>query len=191
MAILMAVGASTLTSNMNSMQMIQAIETTRHQFERARQYAMTHNCRTEVRLYHMQHESADDTAWNALEIGTIKTTPSELPTSLPEENFQPVETLNRLPIGYAFHPDLTFSTLLGATGIRTGTQDAAQSPDNRPRNYAAFQFRPDGRCTLGTSSSWTLTLIKKGDLASPTTLPPNFATLELDAATARLRLYRP
>lgn len=190
LSILMAVGASIITGNMESMQMIQAIENTRHKMEYARQVAMTQNHRVELRIYRMKNETGTST-WNAFEIGTIETTPTLLPNSIPEEIFQPTSSLSRLPAGYAFHPATAFSSLLSHTGIRTGTQAATDSPDGHARDYASFQFLPDGRCLLDTGEKWTLTIIKENQLVSTSALPANFATLQLDAATARLRLYRP
>jgi uncharacterized protein (TIGR02596 family) len=194
MSVLLAIAGTGASSMMESLHMKEAIESVRFQMEHARQTASTKNCEVVVRIY--QEPDFDGVvAWRALEFGVVEaiTDPSAPGYTDPESEgyvppFKKMGSTAKLPSNYQFHPSDTYSTLIGSsTHLQNGSEIGI---DGITRNYKWFICQPDGRCSLPTSTNWTLTIVKNTDAAGGS-LPPNYATLELDPSTSRVRVYRP
>lgn len=194
LVILLTMAATQTAAGLESMKMRQAVETTRYAMEQARQLAMTRNHGIMFRFYEDPAELGAP-AWNTMEFGVaeIITDPSDPGYVAPgSTGFQPrfkrLGSVERLPGGLVFHPSNTFSTLVGNdAALLRGTETAPES--GAIRRYTAFVYQPDGRCPLPPGSPWTLTIVKEQE--ATVSLPANYATLQLDPRTARVRLYRP
>ena len=194
MAILLTIAVSQATGGMEGMKMRQALETTRTAMEQARQVAMTTNQAVQFRFYEMKDDFGA-LAWRTMEFGVAESItdpadPAYKPPGGPgyTPGFKRLGSIERLPSGVVLHPSSTFSTLLASDAALLRGTDT--SPENgESRNHIAFVFLPDGRRSLPADRPWTLTLVKE-DSASAA-LPPNYATLELDPRTARVKTYRP
>lgn len=194
MAILLTLAVSQASGGMEGMKMRQALETTRTAMEHARQVAITTNQSVMFRFYEMTDEFGTP-AWRTMEFGLARavTDPSDPEYSPPGASYEPVfqrmGSLERLPAGIHIHPSSTYSTLVSDdTALLRGTDTSPE--DGRARKYVAFVYQPDGRCALPADKSWTITLVKEKD-TSASGLPANYATIQLDPRTARVRTYRP
>lgn len=85
-----------------------------------------------------------------------------------------------LPMGIQISTNASLSTTTLSTN---GTE---MLPSFGSSSYVSFRFRPNGGADLSTNASWTL--VSDRAQAVP---PPNFATLQLDTRTGRVRLFRP
>lgn len=88
--------------------------------------------------------------------------------------------LSHLPAGMQISTNATLSTTTLSTN---GTENLASFGAS---SYVAFRFRPNGGTDLATNASWTL--VSDRAQGAP---PPNFATIQLDTRTGRVRLFRP
>ena len=195
MGLMLAMAGTSASSLMTTLRMKEAMETIGNTMEHARQVAMTSNHEVVFRIYKVKNDMGED-AWRSVEFGTVKivTDPADPEYKDPtaagfEPSFTAIGAAEHLPEGMVFHSDATYSTLVNASGtdLIKGTDTG---PDGRTRSYVTLKFLPDGRCNLDTSKKWTLTLVKEAD-ATQGGLPANFATMQLDPATARIRFYRP
>jgi uncharacterized protein (TIGR02596 family) len=191
MLLLLTIAGSGVGGMLDSLRMKEAIETVRSTMEQARQSAMISNKEITVRIYKLKDEFGVEN-WSEIEFGVAKlvTDPDapgyEDPT-VPgyKPKFERIRSVERLPHGMIFHPASTYSQL-----IDSAQSDLESGIDGNERQYIAFRFGPDGRCNLPANKKWTLTLVKESDLKD-SGLPPNYATMQLDPATARVRIYRP
>lgn len=195
MGLMLALAGSGASSLMTTLRMKEAIQTVGNSMEHARQLAMTSNHEVVFRIYKVQNDRGED-AWRSMEFGTVNivTNPDiagyKDPTAANyEPPFTPAGAPEKLPEGVVFHPGATYSTLLAEnqTDLVRGAETA---PNGQTRSYVSFRYLPDGRCSLSTAQKWTLTLVKQEEAASGG-LPANFATMQLEPATARVRFYRP
>jgi uncharacterized protein (TIGR02596 family) len=194
MTILVTLVASPMKGMMDSLHMKEAVSNTRDVVEQARQAAITMNREMTVRLYRVPDEMGTP-AWRACAYGVeeVFTDPNDPQYQDPTTpDYQPVfvasASMERLPAGLVFHPSTTFSRLLDTTqpALRSGEEKGV---DGALRTFISFKFTPDGRCALPVSQTWTLTVVPE-KASAQTTLPPDYATLQLDPSTARVRVYR-
>jgi uncharacterized protein (TIGR02596 family) len=194
LALLLTVAGTQTTGSLETMQMKEAIETTRYSMEHARQVAMTSNTAVMVRFYDEPDEFGER-RWRSIEFGQAETItdPSDPDYQSPSDSsykrkFKRIGTVDRLPSGYVYHSSATFSSLLSSSeGVERGTEDA---PSGGTRDFAGFYYLPDGSSSLPAGNNWTLTIVRDREVASGA-LPPNYATLQLNPRTARVRTYRP
>jgi len=195
MAVLLAMAGLSAGGMMDAIRMKDAIETARYQVENARQLAMTQNREVIIRIYREPNEF-NEPVWRTVEFGISDVVTNPLdpeytdPTSasyIPP--FKRIGSAQRLPTGYVFHPSSTYSTLLGNNSALYSGEETGS--DNVSREYKAFTCQPDGKSNLPGSENWTLTVVKERDIQGSSALPPNFAVLELNANTSRMRVYRP
>jgi uncharacterized protein (TIGR02596 family) len=193
MALLLSITASVSQGVVNSMNFRQAIQNVKSQLESARQSAMTSNRNIMFRFVESEDEFGKP-IWNGIQIGSgeaiVDPDASGYTTPVPgnfEPTFKPIDSIERLPSGFIFHPASTYSTLLSDhASLNTGTMvDAA----GKSRRFVAFSFLPDGRCSLPNNTEWTITLIREPDL-NAAALPADYATIQIDPRTARARVYR-
>jgi uncharacterized protein (TIGR02596 family) len=81
---------------------------------------------------------------------------------------------------------IQISTNASLTSLVLATNGTTNLPVFGSSDYVAFRFRPNGGTDLATNSFWTLV----SDRATETP-PPNFATIQIDPRTGRVRLFRP
>lgn len=195
MGVMLAMAGSGASSMMTTLRMKEAIENVANSMEHARQLAMTSNHDVVFRIYRVRNDMGED-HWRGVEFGVadVVTNPDapgyQDPTAanfVPK--FKPTGAPTLLPSGMVFHPSATYSTLVDVskTDLATGTDTA---PDGTSRTYISFRFLPDGRCSLGSTTRWTLTLVRESE-ASAAGLPANFSTMQLEPTTARIRTFRP
>lgn len=194
MMILVTLAASPMKGMMDSLRMKEAVSNTRDVMEQARQAAITMNREMTVRIYRVPDELGT-LEWRACAYGVeeVITDPNDPEYQDPTgPEYQPMfvaaASMERLPAGFVFHPSTTFSRLLDTTqtALRSGEEKGA---GDAPRAFISFKFTPDGRCALPLSQTWTLTIVPER-ASSQAALPPDYATMQLDPSTARMRVYR-
>lgn len=195
MTVLLTLAASSASNMLDSINMRDAIQNIQSQFENARQTASTKNAIIIVRIYQEKDEFGEE-RWRAIEFGVpdLSLNPAAPNFQNPEvnefePNIKPLTPITRLPSGYIFHPSPTYSTLIadGQDALHAGESEDA---GGNKRKYKSFLVLPDNRTNLPTDINWTLTIVKETDYKEAG-LPSNYATLELDPSTARMRVYRP
>jgi uncharacterized protein (TIGR02596 family) len=101
-----------------------------------------------------------------------------------EGDFVPSEAATGFEEGVVISNKPKISSLLDA-----GFKEEAGPSGNRER-YLSFRFLPDGSTNLAAGSPWFLTLVStEGEEKEG--VPPNFYTVQIDAATGRIRSFRP
>lgn len=196
-AILAAISIPATTSMMRSSSLTSAGSTLASQLNVAQQYAMSRNCRVEVRLYQLPDAGAPSattpTVYRALQSFAV-------PTNGTAD--VPITKVIYLPDQICIVSNVTYSSLLQTsatmsspsytTGTTAGTPLGPYAPSSY--NYYAFCFKPDGSTDLDPSSAqaWFLSLINQRDpVQSATGLPSNFVTIQINATTGRVSNYRP
>lgn len=196
MTVLLTLAASSASRMLETINMREAIQSIQSQFENARQTASTQNKVILVRIYKEKNEfEGEEDQWRAIEFGVpnLSLNPDDPNFQNPEiagyePDIKPLTPITRLPSGYIFHPSSTYSSLLtNHAALQVGN---SMDPSGRTREYYGFIILPDNRTNLPATENWTLTIVKETDFKS-SGLSKNYATLELDPSTARVRVYRP
>lgn len=195
MGIMLVAAGSGASSMMSTLRMKEAMESISNSMDHGRQLAMTSNRDVVFRIYKFTNDM-NQSNWRSMEFGTvdIETNPDATGYQDPTgTNFKPKFKAAGAPTiladGMVFHPSTSYSSLLDTTKTELIT-GSDTGPDGRARDYVSFRFLPDGRTSLGTGTKWSLTLIRESE-ATGAALPANFATMQLDPATARVRTFRP
>lgn len=167
-------------------EMNRAEQMVQQQLASARQTAIARNRRVEVRFYKM--DNPDD-------IGTNQTF-CALQSFLIDDNnaATPLSRLTKLPASVLMNETAANSSLLqGSDKTWIAGTDPQISLPGVGTTYTAksFQFRPDGSTSLSPDSKWYLTLHAATTGATAPTLPPNFATIQIDPVSGAVRTYRP
>jgi uncharacterized protein (TIGR02596 family) len=190
----MLTAAGGLSSDIaDSMSFREAIQQVKGQMESARQTAITTNRSVSVRIIQGEDEFGE-VVWNGVQLGFTEciSDPDAAGYATPvagsyEPGFKAMDTIDRLPAGFVFHDNTTFSTLLSQPeGLGSGMMTDASG---KQREYVSFAFLPEGRCTLPSEEKWTLTMVRQRHLSADT-LPIDYAAIQIDARTARCRIYR-
>jgi len=156
----------------------------------ARQTAVANNRRVEVRLYEFDDPDV---------VGTDRLYRALQTFILAEDNTaKPLGNVQKLPNTVAINTTTTASTLMN---LPDKTFDATKDPQIKLPGVGttytakAFQFRPDGSTNLSsaTVADWFITLVSTNPITqvNSTTLPPNFATIQIDRIGGTVRSYRP
>lgn len=183
--------------------------------DQARLTAISRNCYVEVRIYELPTAAAGpngaQTQFRGMQTFLVTNSGYTQLTKLllfPAPIVLQISDLST-PTG-TFATSLTdHSTLLNSTvdsslGLRTpgswgtgvippiGTAPTLPSFQN---NYSAitFRFTPKGSLSLDNTKQWFLTIVSATDnpTNSPTYLPKNYATLQIDGFTGKTSYYRP
>lgn len=195
MGLMLAMAGTGAGSLMTTLRMKEAVQTVGDAMEHARQVAMTSNREVVFRIYKVSNDMGEE-SWRSVEYGTVDVVinPDDAgykdPTAADyEPPFNPSGAPETLPEGLVFHPSATYSTLLSENqaDLVKGTETASSGLN---RSYLSFRFLPDGRCNLSSTQKWTLTIVKEAEVSGGG-LPINFATMQLEPATARVRFFRP
>jgi uncharacterized protein (TIGR02596 family) len=186
------------------------------QIRLAREYAVTKNCKVEVRFYQyadpeMPEESVSiPRSWNYRAVQTFQVI--TLPSSASgAEATLPLDKVQMLPQGVIMNPTQVYSTLLwnpNSPVVNVSSSAAAQNPSlvELPRgvgfnyNYVSFRFMPDGSTNLAqvpgaaAPPPWFITLHNATDRAyvkDQTQTPYNYFCLQIDPVTGSMKFYRP
>ena len=175
-----------MSSVLRGNEMNRAEQMVQQQLASARQTAIARNRRVEVRLY--KFDNPDD-------IGTTQTF-CALQSFLIDDTgaATPIGRLTKLPATVLINENTANSTLLTLS-------DKTSWPAPDPKislpavgttyTAKAFQFRPDGSTSLSSADKWFLTLHAATAGATASTLPANFATIQIDPVSGAVRTYRP
>ncbi|MCX6960984.1 MAG: Verru_Chthon cassette protein D, partial [Verrucomicrobia bacterium] len=155
------------------------------QLASARQTAIARNRRVEVRFY--KFDNPDD-------IGTTQTFCALQSFLIDDLNAAtPIGRLTKLPATVLINESAANSSLFTVSDKTwtAGTDPQITLPGVSTYTAKAFQFRPDGSTSLSSASNWFLTLHAATAGATASSLPPNFATIQIDPVSGAVRTYRP
>jgi uncharacterized protein (TIGR02596 family) len=179
----------------------------------ARDYAVTKNCKVEVRFYQyadpeMPGEVTTNSAtWNyravqTFQVVTVSTT--QTTNESQNEAVLPLDKVQMLPQGVIMNPTITYSTLLNnvnSPGVPGASEPTLlQLPRGVGSNYyyVSFRFMPDGSTNLAQVSAgsapppWFITLHNLNDRGFlQGQAPYNYFCLQVDPVTGAIRFYRP
>jgi uncharacterized protein (TIGR02596 family) len=175
-----------ISSILRGNEMNRAEQMVQQQLAAARQTAIARNRRVEVRFY--KFDNPDDT-------GTTQTF-CALQSFLIDDTSAatPISRLTKLPASVLMNETLANSSLLDLPNKTSWpATDPQISLPGVGTNYTAkaFQFRPDGSTSLSSADKWCLTLHAATAGATASTLPANFATIQIDPVSGSVRTYRP
>jgi uncharacterized protein (TIGR02596 family) len=176
-----------MSSVLRGNEMNRAEQMVQQQLASARQTAIARNRRVEVRLY--KFDNPDD-------IGNTQTF-CALQSFLIDDTgaATPIGRLTKLPATVLINENTANSSLLKEERDKTSwpATDPKISLPAVGTTYTAkaFQFRPDGSTSLSSADKWFLTLHAATAGANASTLPPNFATIQVDPVSGSVRTYRP
>jgi uncharacterized protein (TIGR02596 family) len=190
MVIIAGLVAPAANTMLRGSQITQSADAIMAQLSSARQTAMTANRTMEVRFYRLADPSlvGNATAVRAIQVFKI------------EDNgdAKPDGRVQWLPGSILMDSDPTLSTLLGSAREKSSwtTASPVDPKLSLPRvgtSYAAFcfRFRPDGSTDLDPPAKWFVTIHAENDGDNHSTLPANFATIQVDPVSGSLKLYRP
>jgi uncharacterized protein (TIGR02596 family) len=179
-SLLMSMIVPSVTSMLSSTNMTQAGKTVADQFSAARQIASSRNCTVEVRLIKLANISAK--GYSAIQLWLSGTNSS----------LTPAGKMVYLPQSTVISEDSTkVSQMLSS--LTSGTMPAGGSASNAP--YVSFSFRPSGQVVpvlSGTTQRASLYLtVVPARLATGTTVPANYATIQLNPDSGSALLFRP
>lgn len=184
--IMSALVVPSIGSMLRGNEMNRAEQMVQQQLASARQTAIARNRRVEVRFY--KFDNPDD-------VGNTQTFCALQSFLIDDANAAtPLSRLTKLPASMLMNESAVNSPLLqGSDKTWTAGTDPQISLPGVGTTYTAktFQFRPDGSTSLSPTEKWFLTLHAATAGATPTALPPNFATIQIDPVSGAVRTYRP
>jgi uncharacterized protein (TIGR02596 family) len=102
--------------------------------------------------------------------------------------------LVKLPEGIAIAEDESLSSLLEPSREKSWSTEPKPSLANVGTSYdtRVVRFRADGSTDLAPfGTPWFVSVVAAGDADQAGALPANFATIQIDPVTGRLRTFRP
>lgn len=187
LALLVALMAPTLVEAMKAYRLSSAGEVVAGRILEAQGLALTFSSDVELRIYKSLDTTSDDPRdgqlLQILQLQETNSTDETTGESVSQVNFRPIGSVEPLPEQVAISTHAEFTTLWSLPAQKTQV-------DAQDRNYIAFRFRPDGSTSLAENQPWHLTLVDAAQKSAPT-LPPNFATLQVDPVTGKLEVHRP
>jgi len=191
--IIAAIVVPASTSMMMSSRLTDASAQVVAQLTRARQIAIAHNRTVEVRFYQfgdgeIPGESAANPStgkYRALQVFEYADSGSAIPST----------KIERLPDGVIFDSGATLSTLFSPTQKKTfssALDTAVSLPRGVGTNYtcSAFRISPSGSAKLSLAN-WFVTVHRASDGDALATPPHNYSTIQIDAASGAVKVYRP
>ncbi len=139
--------------------------------------AVAQNTTVEVRIYDLPSQPAATPAYDALQLHWWKS----------NQNTPPVAIATLLPAWIVIDPTSAYSPLI-ASNLQVATPDPTDARLNS--NTRVFHFLADGSTDLNPATNWFMT-VRPATLSEPTTLPPNWACVAINATTGRAQIYRP
>ncbi len=177
LAVLIAGTAPSVLSMLNASRLAAAAETVTGKLNEAQGLALTFSTDVEVRFF---TGSGVDGERDAIQIFHLAD-PEDLEREA--DSFVSAGPREVLPEGIAFNRTKELSSLWRQPGVVRGGS-------GEDRSAAMVRFQPDGSTSLDGTESWFVTLVETSRRNSDS-LPPNFATIQIDPATGRLEVYRP
>jgi uncharacterized protein (TIGR02596 family) len=190
MVVIAGLVAPAANTMLRSSQITQSADAITAQLSSARQNAMTTNRAMEVRFYKLADPSliGNTRAVRAIQVFKIE----DNGDAKPEGRSQ------WLPGSMLIDSEATLSPLLASARKKSWPPspppvDPKLSLPRAGTDYDAFcfRFRPDGSTDLDPTSKWFVTVHAANDGDDRTTLPANFATIQVDPINSSLKLYRP
>ncbi|MDD5200061.1 MAG: Verru_Chthon cassette protein D [Terrimicrobiaceae bacterium] len=156
----------------------------------ARQAAITHNRRVEVRFYKVPEPSGStEVAWRAMQLFLVK----------PAEPGQPVGTHSLQPLTrtlYFPNPIVLDDNPATTSTVLNPSNPSDSTPWDVPgvgsgATSKSFYFTPTGETDLDATKDWFATLIVSTDRIVNNGLPANFLTARVDGASGKVTVFRP
>jgi len=187
LALLLAFLTPAVTSLFRASNLSRASSMVADELNRVRQLALTKNRDVEIRFYKLGSKSdPNDRQFRAFRSLVVTGTQT---TALP------LTGVKHFPEPAIISSDARFSTLIDGSreALLQGTETL---PSNTSASYVSFLIRATGGTNLvpvtGSGSNWYLTFLLSNAAQSPGTgLPDNYATLQIDPVTGRVRVHRP
>lgn len=153
---------------------------------RGRQLAITKNRAVEVRFYRDESGAAAGQHYRSFQLFEYADDGATVAAG----------KVKWLPGGVILDSNANLSTLLADSQIKSWNHatDPQPSLPGPGLNYSAkvFRFRPDGSADLPMSGSqWFVTLHSAVDGDNRSTLPPNYATVQVEPVNGLVRYFRP
>ena len=182
LTIIMSMVVPAVTSLLSSTNLAQGGETVFDQIAVARQYASTRNITTEVRL--IKINSVSNQGYSALQLWTSGTGGA----------MSPVGKMVYLPQAVAVSENTTALSRMLSFLTVSGSMAPGGAASNAP--YVSFSIRPSGAVSpviTGTDRSNLYLTVVPARLAGAATisLPPNYATIQINPDTGNALLIRP
>jgi len=163
-----------------------AVETVQGALTNARQLAVTKNREIEIRLIEMADPSGP-AARNQMRAVQI--------LELRENGSYSAGKVRSLPSGTIIGASETVTSLSSLANVTASGSDSAIPRVSRDYKYRSFRFRPDGtlnlQSLLPSADSYFLTIYDEKAKLGSSSLPPNYATIQLEPDTGAVVLYRP
>lgn len=182
--IMSALAVQAMSSVLRGNEMNRAEQMVQQQLASARQTAIARNRRVEIRFY--RFDNPDD-------IGTTQTFCALQSFLIDDANAATqIGRLTKVPATVLINENTANSSLLTVSDKTwvAGKDPQITLPGVASYTAKAFQFRPDGSTSLSSASKWFLTLHAATAGATASTLPPNFATIQIDPVSGAVRTYR-
>ena len=203
--ILLSLVVPAVTTLLKGNDLTQGGEDVANQLGVARQLSLTQNHPVEVRFYQYGDPSKSGESATNPNVGKFRALQT---FSISEAGVAtPIDRVHKLPNSVIIDSGSTLSTLIAKATTSSGTSGSGPTLTSSPQtlslpdvgktyNSVAFRYFPDGSTNLplaaGTTvNSWFLTVhsFQYGD--NPSTVPPNFLTIQIDASNGNTREFRP
>lgn len=173
--ILMAVALPAFNSITAGSNLNRAGQLVSDQISLARQEATSKNRDVQVVFYNLT--DGPTKGWRGIKLMRVDQTPTGATANSASRFFQ-------IPEGVIISSNATYSPLLKA-----GSTGTTNLPNIGSVQYASFRFRANGSLESGVSSANNfLTLQNVNDKSEP---PVNYYTIQVDALTGKVSVYRP
>lgn len=189
--ILLALVTPAITGALRTSGLASSVNLVVDQLALARQTAITRNQRVEVRFYRLADANGGPQAWRAMR--TLL-----LPENGDAKKATPLGRVYQLSAPTIISSSMSLTTLLKNPPPAAQTENLAQFA-NISAPYSKFRFYPSGQAAdidgadPAQGPPWLLTLYvdtAKTDNGN-TVLPANYALLQLDDFTGKVRIFRP
>jgi uncharacterized protein (TIGR02596 family) len=181
--------APAFSTMLRSSQLTRSADAITAHLSSARQNALAANRTMEVRFYSLADPSivANTKAVRGIQVFRIED----------NGNANPDGGVQWLTGAMLMDAGPTLSPLLASARSKSWTDTSPVDPKTSlpgaGTDYDAFyfRFRPDGSTDLNPQEQWFVTLHAESDGDNRSTLPANFATIQVDPVNGSLKLYRP
>lgn len=156
------------------------------QLTQARQTAIARNRDVELRIYSYEGSLGNEKHYQAYQSFLAKDDSSSA--------WEPLGTIQKLPVQIVFDSGSTLSPLIGDQTAKPGSASGVKiSGAGLDYDYVTVTFRPDGSALPDAAGARGVFLtIKEARLPDPgTALPDNYAIVQIFPSTGLIRSYRP
>ena len=157
----------------------------------ARQVASTQNRRVEVRIYQLASKAnTRDLACRAVQLFIVQTSGS-LKALTPIARFPEPVVISDSMTATLPNTASTTSPILGSNSDSSNTAILCPIPGASGYQYVSFYFLPTGETDLDPTKKWFVTLVLANDSIVANGLPSNYLTVQIDACSGKVALFRP